>query len=51
VYLTDRGKAIRQELWPVAIEGRKRVYKGLTENDLAELRRILGVIDRNLTGA
>ncbi len=50
VFLTEKGRALREELWPIALKGREQVYRGLSDHDYEELRRILSIIDANILG-
>lgn len=49
IYLTKLGKALRYELVPLFIEAREQAMKGLTKKDQEDLRRILRIIQSNLT--
>jgi DNA-binding MarR family transcriptional regulator len=50
VSLTPAGERVVQRLRAAALEERKRLFAGLTKADLEELKRITGVISRNLEG-
>ncbi len=48
IRLTSHGEEIYGKLNMLAREHRKKLYKGLTDNDLAELKRILGRLNKNV---
>jgi len=48
IRLTSYGEEIYGKLNMLVREHRKKLYKGLTSNDLAELQRILGRLNKNV---
>ena len=50
VYLTPEGKGLEDKLWDITLNLRRFAYKGLTDQDLKEVRRILEQIEDNLRG-
>ncbi len=50
VFLTDKGKEIKQELVAIAMEFLGRALAGLTQEDLHAMNRIAGQIITNLEG-
>ena len=51
VYLTEQGQALKAKLIPIVTDFLNRALAGLTQDDLAQVNRILGHIVKNLTGA
>ena len=50
VYLTDEGKRVHDKLADIMPVERKRVYDDLTPQDLKDLKRILGTVEKNILG-
>ena len=48
VYLTKAGRATQQVLAPIVLNHRKSTFKGLTQEDLRTMRKMLGRIVKNL---
>ncbi|MEK8128397.1 MarR family transcriptional regulator [Paenibacillus filicis] len=48
VYLTDKGRDIKDEILAPSIEAYRNTIKGLTEEEVETFRRILGVMYRNV---
>lgn len=47
IALTEKGKALRMKLWPIVIEERQKIYKGLDDDDLKTMKKILSVLESN----
>jgi len=47
VYVTDKGKKLKREVYGVSIEAQKRVTQGVTEEELTFLNEILCKIFKN----
>jgi DNA-binding MarR family transcriptional regulator len=50
VFLTPAGRELRSAMIPLAVEVLRRALRGLDENEVEELRRVLERIDRNIDG-
>lgn len=50
VSLTDRAEPLLEEIDAIAAAYEARTFEGLSESDLETLQRILGVIERNVSG-
>ena len=48
IYLTNKGKAYKPKLIPIATEHLEKSFRGLSEKDIRELRRILEKVLNNL---
>ncbi len=48
IYLTDKGRQLRNRLFEVACEFESRMLRGVKKDDIASLRRILSSIRKNL---
>lgn len=49
VFLTDRGRALKDVLEPLAIEANEVATRGLSKAEVEELRRMLNVLIENLS--
>ena len=49
VYLTKKGKALKQKLIPIVIGCLKKCFEGLTQEEVQDIRRIHEHILKNLT--
>ncbi len=49
IILSPKGDALFQEIAPAAMRHQKVALEGLSEPELASLRRLLGLIERNIT--
>ena len=48
IYLTDEGKRSVEQCYPLVLQVKAKIAKGLTSEDTAALRRMLDTISRNL---
>ncbi|MCP4133035.1 MAG: MarR family transcriptional regulator [bacterium] len=48
IFLTEKGKGLKESLIPLATEANLKSSKGLTQEDLEELKRIMNIIYGNL---
>ena len=46
--LSEKGKKNMEEYWKIAVDVRKKVYKGLSKNDLENLKSILDKLEENI---
>ena len=49
VYLTDEGKDLKQKLIPIVIDYLQKCFKGLTQKEVQDLRRVHEHILKNLS--
>lgn len=49
IRLTPEGKDVQKKLSKIIRNGRKKMHKGLSQNDFIELKRILGTLNQNIS--